>query len=131
MAQRGLEYPCLSWANGTLMARRCDVLVLALTSADVSCLTVPYAVDPRLTGAGRRRGRHDVRAATVPTNAGGPGDGLLGCPGSAAYGTVRPTYPYHDDGALSPARSGAGDPRRRLAPCGGELACARAVPDNR
>jgi len=80
MAQRGLEYPCLSWANGTLMARRCDVLVLALTSADVSCLTVPYAVDPRLTGAGRRRGRHDVRAATVPTNAGGPGDGLLGLP---------------------------------------------------
>lgn len=70
----------MTLAYGPLMARHDHVLVLALASANRSRLTVPYAVDPRFTGAGRHRDRHDVRAATTPTNAGGPGDGLLGLP---------------------------------------------------
>jgi hypothetical protein len=50
--------------------------------------------------AGRLRGRHDPQTERHRTDAGGPGDGLLGSPGSMARGRAVP----------SPR---AGDPRRR------------------
>jgi hypothetical protein len=63
--------------------------VCAPTRTSVACLTVPSAVDPP---SGERAG---AGAATtygpqhLGTDAGGPGDGLLGLPGSMAGGAVR------------------------------------------